>query len=98
MLAVLAGATNTPLACSILALELFSPSFALMAVIACTVSYLITGNRSVYPTQRITESKISSVKLSGESEIAFAEENSSLKYSKWLQRALNLFKKPNKDE
>ncbi|MDR1940115.1 MAG: chloride channel protein [Clostridiales bacterium] len=61
-LAVLAGATNTPLACIIMAFEMFaSPSLALMAAIACPVAYLVTGHRSVYPTQMLRESKISSI-------------------------------------
>ncbi|MDR1905617.1 MAG: chloride channel protein [Clostridiales bacterium] len=64
MLAVLASSTNTPLACIIMAFEMFfSPSFAVIAAVACPVAYLVTGHRSVYPTQLMRESKIESIRL-----------------------------------
>lgn len=50
--AVLAGAANTPIAASILAIEIFGPSIAPYATVACVVSYLMTGHRSVYPSDR----------------------------------------------
>ena len=64
MLAVLASSTNTPLACIIMAFEMFgNPWFALMAAVACTVSYLVTGHRSVYASQLMTESKIAGIEM-----------------------------------
>lgn len=64
--AVFAGATNTPLACTIMAIELFAPyssgimgsGFVVYAAIACFVSYLISGHSSIYKSQRIAELKI----------------------------------------
>jgi H+/Cl- antiporter ClcA len=47
----LAGATNTPIAASIMALEVFGPAIGPYAAVACIVSYLMTGHRSVYPSQ-----------------------------------------------
>jgi hypothetical protein len=76
-----------------MALELFNPSFAVLAAIACPAAYLITGNRSVYPTQRMSESKVSSVRVAEGVEIGAAEQNFTHSYSKWLQKAINLFKK-----
>ncbi|MDR2046628.1 MAG: chloride channel protein [Clostridiales bacterium] len=62
MLAVLAGSTNTPLACIIMAFEMFlSPGLVILSALACPVAYLITGHRSVYHTQFIGESKIRAV-------------------------------------
>ncbi len=49
--AVLAGAANTPIAASIMAIELFGPAIAPYAAISCVISFLITGHRSVYPSQ-----------------------------------------------
>ncbi|MDR2091291.1 MAG: chloride channel protein [Clostridiales bacterium] len=64
MLCVLASSTNTPLACIIMAFEMFlSPGLAVLATVACPVAYLVTGHRSVYPTQRMSESKIKSIFL-----------------------------------
>lgn len=51
MVAVLAGAANTPIAASVMAAELFGPAIAPYAAIACIVSFLMTGYRSVYPSQ-----------------------------------------------
>ncbi len=51
MVALLAGAANTPIAGSILAVELFGPTVAPYAATACVTSFLMTGHRSVYPSQ-----------------------------------------------
>lgn len=48
---LLAGATNTPIAASIMAIEMFGPQIAPYAALLCLVSYLMTGHRSVYPSQ-----------------------------------------------
>src|SRR5690606_21191764 len=46
--AVFAGAAKTPLACCIMALELFGVSCGVYVVIACIVSYFISGRHSIY--------------------------------------------------
>ena len=59
--AVFAGATNTPLACTIMAIELFAhgngsllgSGFAVYAAIACFLSWFLSGNSSIYRAQRI---------------------------------------------
>lgn len=51
LVALLAGATNTPIASSIMAVELFGPTIAPYAALACIISFLMTGHRSVYPSQ-----------------------------------------------
>lgn len=58
--AVFAGATNTPLACTIMAIELFAPhseglmasGFVIYAAIACFLSYFLSGHSSIYQAQR----------------------------------------------
>lgn len=50
---LLAGAANTPIAASIMAVELFGPKIAPYAAVACVISFLMTGHRSVYPAQLI---------------------------------------------
>ncbi len=62
--AVFAGATNTPLACTIMAIELFAPNsegllnsgFVVYAAIACFLAYFLSGNSSVYHSQRNSSS------------------------------------------
>lgn len=51
--AVFAGASNTPLACTIIAVELFGASLAVPAAIACIVSYVVSAERGIYASQRI---------------------------------------------
>lgn len=51
IVSVLAGATNTPIASSIMAIELFGTNVAPYAALSCIISFLITGHRSIYPSQ-----------------------------------------------
>ena len=51
LVSLLAGAANTPIAASIMAVELFGTKIAPYAALACVVSFLMTGHRSVYPAQ-----------------------------------------------
>lgn len=55
--AVFAGATNTPLACTFMAIELFGSECGIYAAIACVVSYLFSGNSSIYHAQVVGEPK-----------------------------------------
>ncbi|QQV03909.1 MULTISPECIES: voltage-gated chloride channel family protein [Chryseobacterium] len=55
--AVFSGATNTPIACTIMAIELFGIECGIYAAIACTVSYLFSGKNSIYQSQIIGEPK-----------------------------------------
>lgn len=55
--AVFAGATNTPLACTLMAIELFGSECGVYVAIACVVSYLFSGNNSIYHAQVIGEPK-----------------------------------------
>jgi H+/Cl- antiporter ClcA len=70
LVSVLAGAANTPIAASIMSVELFGPAVAPYATLACVVSFLITGHRSVYPSQvlSISKSPSLSVEIGGEIE------------------------------
>jgi H+/Cl- antiporter ClcA len=52
--AVFAGAANTPIASTLMAYELFGPRAAAFAAIACVVSYLCSGTKGIYRTQRST--------------------------------------------
>ncbi|MNE97572.1 hypothetical protein D3C80_1959430 [compost metagenome] len=46
--AVFAGAAKTPIACCIMALELFGVSCGVYVGIACIVAYFISGRHSIY--------------------------------------------------
>ncbi|QSQ21309.1 chloride channel protein [Pyxidicoccus parkwayensis] len=55
--ALFAAAANTPLALSIMAVELLGASVLPHVVIVSTVAYLLTGHRGIYPAQRIARLK-----------------------------------------
>lgn len=57
MAAVFAASSNTPLALSIMAMELLGSSVFPHAVIVCVLAYLLTGHRSIYPSQRVWSGK-----------------------------------------
>ncbi|QWV92963.1 chloride channel protein [Geomonas oryzisoli] len=63
MVALLAGAANTPIAASVMAMELFGAGIAPHAGVACMVSFLIVGYRSIYPSQILGIQKSSSLKV-----------------------------------
>jgi H+/Cl- antiporter ClcA len=61
MVSLLAGAANTPISASIMAVELFGPDVAPYAAVACVISFLMTGHRSIYPSQVLSITKSSSL-------------------------------------
>ncbi len=50
--AVFAGAANTPLASTVMAIELFGSEIGPFAALACIVSYLFSGHTGIYRAQR----------------------------------------------
>jgi H+/Cl- antiporter ClcA len=63
MVAMLAGAANTPLSASIMAVEMFGTEVAPFAAIACVAAYVMVGHRSVYPSQVLATAKTASVRV-----------------------------------
>jgi H+/Cl- antiporter ClcA len=57
MAAVFAAAANTPLALSVMALELLGAPILPHVAIVCVVAYVLTGQRSIYSAQRLFRSK-----------------------------------------
>src|SRR5471032_690602 len=55
--AVFAGAANTPLASTIMAIELFGAEIGVYAAIACVVAYLFSGHAGIYRAQRSGHAK-----------------------------------------
>ncbi len=56
--AVFAGASNTPLACVLMSVELFGGGALVYALTICALAYLASGHRSIYRTQRISVPKV----------------------------------------
>ena len=56
--AVFAGAANTPIACSLMAMELFGIKIGPYALIACFVSYYFSGHSGIYKSQKLVSVQI----------------------------------------
>ena len=69
--AVFAGAVNTPLASTLMAIELFGLPAGIYAGIACVSSYLLSGHAGIYRAQRVGLSKY--VGLKHEEGLSIAE-------------------------
>ena len=89
LVAVLAGTANTPLSASIMAIELFGAEIAPYATIACVISFLVTGQQSIYPSQRLAFDKSGQMDLSADKGFSVAE--------KKIPTRKGLFKKTLKD-
>ncbi|HEY0010186.1 MAG TPA: chloride channel protein, partial [Tepidisphaeraceae bacterium] len=57
LVAVFAGATNTPIACTLMAIELFGADHAVYFAMACFISYGVSGRSSIYSSQRSVTAK-----------------------------------------
>lgn len=51
--AVFAGAANTPIACVLMACEIFGFQIAPYAIVACFMSYYFSGHHGIYSAQRV---------------------------------------------
>ena len=81
-IAVFAGATNTPLACTFMGIELFGGEYALLFLIACFTAYLFSGNSGIYSSQRIAVPKIFGGYFSDEHSLAEANTRRGYLYRK----------------
>ena len=57
-IAVFAGATNTPLACTLMGIELFGGEYALLFAVACFIAYFFSGEQGIYSAQRTDTAKL----------------------------------------
>ncbi len=55
--AVFAGATNTPIACTLMGIELFGAECGVYMAIACVVAYLFSGHSGIYSSQIVGSPK-----------------------------------------
>ncbi|MDH3781549.1 MAG: chloride channel protein [Desulfobulbales bacterium] len=93
MVALLAGAANTPIAASILAVELFGSQIAPYAAVACVTSFLMTGHRSVYPSQIFAIMKSSSFRDQTGKEVTDAQAEFLLRRKSLTRYILSLIRK-----
>ncbi len=56
--AVFAGATHAPLACTVMGIELFGVDAGIFLFLACVAAYLFSGSKGIYSSQRPSAIKI----------------------------------------
>jgi H+/Cl- antiporter ClcA len=61
MVGLLSGCANTPIAASIMAMEIFGTSIGPFAAVVAIISFVFTGHRSVYPSQVVKLQKTESL-------------------------------------
>lgn len=69
-IAVFAGATNTPLACTFMGVELFGGEHVLLFAVACFTAYFFSGHSGIYSSQRIAVPKLFDAGFSDESSLS----------------------------
>ncbi|OAQ38662.1 voltage-gated chloride channel protein [Pedobacter psychrophilus] len=86
-IAVFAGATNTPLACTIMGVELFGGEYILYFALACFIAYFFSGHTGIYSSQRIGIAKGWSNKYADETTLKDVQEKRdgylAMKFSKY---------------
>jgi chloride channel protein, CIC family len=96
LVSLLAGAANTPISASIMAVELFGPKIAPYAAVACVISFLMTGHRSVYPSQVLAITKSESIHAQIGKEVEMLETEFNLREKGFIQRGLKIVDKMKK--
>jgi len=66
---VLGGTTNTPIASIIMAVELFGIDMAHYAALSVVLAFLITGHRSIFPSQKLKLTKSDNIEIGEGSDI-----------------------------
>ena len=61
--AIFAGATNTPLACTLMGVELFGATHIVYLATACFLAYLFSGHSGIYLSQRVAIPKTTTAGL-----------------------------------
>lgn len=72
--AVFAGAANTPLACTLMGIELFGATWGIYIAAACFIAYLCSGHSGIYLSQRIAVPKVRAPGLAAEATLRDARQ------------------------
>ncbi|MGH8112763.1 MAG: chloride channel protein [Rhodanobacteraceae bacterium] len=92
--AVVAAASNAPVAAILMGIELFGGGSTLYVAGACVAAYLIVGHRSVYPSQQLAYRKSSWI--FARADLPVGEEKIRLSYGlmRWLRMRRRRARKP----
>lgn len=81
-IAVFSGATNTPLACTMMGVELFGGEHVLFFALACFIAYLFSGHTGIYGSQQLGVPKIDSTPSASAPNMAEASKRNGYLYEK----------------
>ncbi len=95
-IAVFAGATNTPLACTFMGIELFGGGHTLLFAVACFTAYFFSGHSGIYSSQRIAVPKIFGDHFANEASLAEATKRRGYFHRK-LRKYIVPFKRKNNE-
>jgi H+/Cl- antiporter ClcA len=87
-IAVFSGATNTPMACTIMGVELFGGEYVLYFAVACFTAYFFSGHSGIYGAQEIGTPKTFGAYFSGETSLSQA----SVRRKAYLQKKLKKYR------
>ncbi len=73
--AVFAGAANTPLACTLMGIELFGATYGIYIAVACFIAYLCSGHSGIYLSQRIAVPKTAAPGLATDATLRDVRQN-----------------------
>lgn len=96
-ISVLAGTTNAPIAATIMAMELFGMEISHFAAISVVISFLMTGHRSVFPSQLLAMKKSNTLDVDMGEDIGHASVKIEDNNIEKLKARLNL-KRINRDK
>ncbi|MGY3052268.1 H+/Cl- antiporter ClcA [Pedobacter sp. UYEF25] len=96
-IAVFSGATNTPLACTFMGVELFGGEHVLLFAIACFTAYFFSGHSGIYSSQLIGVPKIFDENFAEETSLSQATKRRGYMHQKLRKYGL-LFKKRGHDD
>lgn len=96
LIGLLAGAINAPLTSIVLAIELFGPSIAVYAAIVCAGSFLMSGHRSVLPTQLLVLNKSGSLHIEHEQAVEQVQTAVQVRNRSVLAHVLSLIRRLSK--
>jgi H+/Cl- antiporter ClcA len=95
---VLAGATSAPIAAMIMAVELFGMNVAHYAAISIIIAFLMTGHRSVFPSQVLQMKKSEAINVNLGDEILNTHTTYTTRFFLNIKKVFEKFLTKNKDD
>jgi hypothetical protein len=83
--AVFAGAANTPLACTVMGIELFGSGYVIYFAVACFLAYLFSGHSGIYLAQKVGTPKVESANIPADATLRSVRQLQP-SIHKWLSR------------